>query len=188
MNAPILTLVPTPAPTASASYTTLREYLPVLGALFKGGHLRRAAALVAEIDQARVGAPSERALVLGRARAALRRGVIARAAEETVRLKVQGRRVDVARVPTAEGEAVYEIAIYGIARGVVYVSEEDMVYLSKEGRTEGLRYFDALLNDPLGAIDEYTRTEVRCYVCGRSLTDPESRARGIGPTCASRAV
>jgi hypothetical protein len=27
----------------------------------------------------------------------------------------------------------------------------------------------------------------QCYICGRTLTDDESRARGIGPTCAKKA-
>lgn len=49
---------------------------------------------------------------------------------------------------------------------------------------------DALLaliaEDIDGARVRYGVESVRCYRCGRSLTDPESRQRGVGPECVKR--
>lgn len=40
--------------------------------------------------------------------------------------------------------------------------------------------------DPLGAAVAYGRLTGRCACCGRTLSDPESVARGIGPICADK--
>lgn len=40
--------------------------------------------------------------------------------------------------------------------------------------------------DPKAAMKEYGVRLGMCGVCGRSLTDPESRSRGIGPDCWTR--
>ena len=37
--------------------------------------------------------------------------------------------------------------------------------------------------DPMNALADYGKVLNKCGHCGRSLTDPESRARGIGPDC-----
>jgi hypothetical protein len=37
--------------------------------------------------------------------------------------------------------------------------------------------------DPERARQEFSRFTGRCYVCGRLLTDPDSKVRGIGPDC-----
>ena len=39
-------------------------------------------------------------------------------------------------------------------------------------------------NDPEGAMALYGKTIGRCGKCSRTLTNEESRARGIGPVCA----
>lgn len=44
----------------------------------------------------------------------------------------------------------------------------------------------AVLADPLGASARYGSELGVCGVCGRILTVADSRARGIGPTCAKR--
>jgi hypothetical protein len=36
---------------------------------------------------------------------------------------------------------------------------------------------------PKVCAERYAELIGRCYVCGRTLTDPDSRARGIGPIC-----
>lgn len=41
----------------------------------------------------------------------------------------------------------------------------------------------AIAEDPLEASTRYGREIGRCGVCNRTLTDPESRAAGIGPVC-----
>ena len=49
---------------------------------------------------------------------------------------------------------------------------------------------DAILariaEDPRAAGMLYATKTVRCYLCGRQLTDDESRDRGVGPVCANK--
>lgn len=45
---------------------------------------------------------------------------------------------------------------------------------------------EALLADPKAAAIEYGHRTGSCCVCGRTLTNPESVAAGIGPICAGR--
>lgn len=40
--------------------------------------------------------------------------------------------------------------------------------------------------DPLNAAIAYGKRYGKCSVCARTLTDPESIDRGIGPVCAER--
>lgn len=44
----------------------------------------------------------------------------------------------------------------------------------------------AILKNPRAASEAYGLEVGRCGVCGRLLTDPESRALGIGPICAAK--
>lgn len=46
--------------------------------------------------------------------------------------------------------------------------------------------FDIIMQDPINAMNEYGIRLGRCGVCGRTLTDRDSRLRGIGPICASK--
>ena len=46
--------------------------------------------------------------------------------------------------------------------------------------------FDAIAADPQAASVRYGREIGACGVCGRTLTDEDSRARGIGPICADK--
>lgn len=48
-------------------------------------------------------------------------------------------------------------------------------------RTTVLRLISA---DPLAALAHYGHKIGRCGICNRTLTNEESRARGIGPVCA----
>ena len=45
---------------------------------------------------------------------------------------------------------------------------------------------DAIAADPQAASVRYGREIGACGVCGRTLTDEDSRARGIGPICADK--
>lgn len=45
---------------------------------------------------------------------------------------------------------------------------------------------DAIAADPREAAARYGQELGTCGVCGRALTDEESRARGIGPVCAGK--
>lgn len=40
--------------------------------------------------------------------------------------------------------------------------------------------------DPMAATQRYGRAIGRCGICGRTLTDEDSRAAGIGPVCAQK--
>lgn len=45
---------------------------------------------------------------------------------------------------------------------------------------------EAIAADPQGASARYGHELGHCGVCGKTLTDEESRARGIGPVCAGK--
>lgn len=53
-------------------------------------------------------------------------------------------------------------------------------------RGKATAYLEAIQNDPRAASEAYGRALGMCGVCGRTLTDAESIARGIGPVCANR--
>lgn len=48
------------------------------------------------------------------------------------------------------------------------------------------KVYDTILVDPINAMNEYGQRIGKCGVCGRTLTDRDSRLRGIGPVCAER--
>jgi hypothetical protein len=50
-------------------------------------------------------------------------------------------------------------------------------------RTERERILKAIANDPEGASKRYGHELGHCGVCGRTLTDEQSREDGIGPIC-----
>ena len=70
--------------------------------------------------------------------------------------------------------------------GYVFVSQQagDDLYPVK-GHARA-RVLLAISVDPAAASRRYGRELGVCGVCGRTLTDPESRAAGIGPVCAGR--
>lgn len=43
-----------------------------------------------------------------------------------------------------------------------------------------------ILANPVQAFAEWGRETGKCMVCNRTLTDPESVQRGIGPECSSK--
>lgn len=55
-----------------------------------------------------------------------------------------------------------------------------------KGREERREILEAIAEDPQAASVLYGRAIGACGVCGRTLTDEESRERGIGPVCAER--
>lgn len=54
------------------------------------------------------------------------------------------------------------------------------------GRVETAESLRKIAADPQAARMTFARESVRCYLCGRKLTDTVSRARGIGPDCANK--
>lgn len=48
------------------------------------------------------------------------------------------------------------------------------------------RIIDTIAIDPQAASARYGQEIGACGICGRTLTDEESRARGIGPICAGK--
>lgn len=49
------------------------------------------------------------------------------------------------------------------------------------------RIYKAIAHDPRAASIRYGREIGACGICGRTLTDPDSIAAGIGPVCAGKA-
>lgn len=60
---------------------------------------------------------------------------------------------------------------------------DDRIELSRDHVREALA---SIALDPLGAAARYGQSIGKCGVCNRTLTNDESRARGIGPVCAVR--
>ena len=64
----------------------------------------------------------------------------------------------------------------------VEVQASDDLYPVRD-RHARMAIFDRIGNDPKAASALYGQRIGRCGVCGRTLTDEESRALGIGPIC-----
>lgn len=65
----------------------------------------------------------------------------------------------------------------------MYVSDERV----KLARTTQYAVLDAIAENPEEAAACYGHNIGKCGLCGRKLTNDESRARGIGPICATKA-
>jgi len=65
----------------------------------------------------------------------------------------------------------------------VMASDEEHPVKNREYREE---IFTLIAQDPEEALKRYGREIGRCGICGRTLTDEDSRALGIGPICADR--
>jgi hypothetical protein len=59
-------------------------------------------------------------------------------------------------------------------------------YLDRPGAAERKAAVAAILADPHDAALTFARETVRCFTCGRRLTDAVSRAAGQGPDCRGR--
>jgi rRNA maturation protein Nop10 len=57
---------------------------------------------------------------------------------------------------------------------------------SRDCTTEQLDHIREIAKDPAAAAKAYGLKFNHCCICGRELTNPESRVRGIGPICAGR--
>lgn len=64
----------------------------------------------------------------------------------------------------------------------MYVSDERV----KISRSLQYDVLDAIGTDPAAAAARYGHEIGKCGICGRKLTNDESRARGIGPICAEK--
>ena len=70
-------------------------------------------------------------------------------------------------------------------RQFVSVQASDFFYPVKD-KTHRLVILRQIALDPVSAMNEYGMRLGRCGVCNRTLTDRDSRLRGIGPICAAR--
>lgn len=71
--------------------------------------------------------------------------------------------------------------------GTVFIKEQasdDLYPVRNVGRQASI--LDALLADPGAALARYGKELGQCGICGKTLTDENSRARGIGPVCADK--
>jgi hypothetical protein len=77
--------------------------------------------------------------------------------------------------------------------GFMYVDEGEPVFRMNENRhfanaCAAFEWLIHFIDDPIASAKFFEQSEFwhagRCGKCGRMLTDPESIARGIGPTCA----
>lgn len=63
-------------------------------------------------------------------------------------------------------------------------ASDDFYPIKDKARRDAI--YAAILVDPINAMNEYGIRLGRCGVCNRTLTDRDSRLRGIGPICAAR--
>ena len=56
--------------------------------------------------------------------------------------------------------------------------------LGRVSRPEQVAVAESIKADPMGCQMRFAAETVRCYTCGRRLTDEASRVRGQGPDCA----
>jgi len=95
------------------------------------------------------------------------------------------------------GEFVFSPAPAGGKNpGAIYVKGVDGTYLGKVANGRLFTMLNvtpqveqdilACAADPLNAAIAYGKRYGKCSVCARTLTDPESIDRGIGPVCAER--
>ena len=97
----------------------------------------------------------------------------------------------------AEGLVLSLAPMHGKNPGAIYVKgDNDDAYLGKVLSTTyhaapqagpwALTSLQAIAADPLAAAVRYGRLMGSCACCGRTLTDPKSVERGIGPICAGK--
>jgi hypothetical protein len=71
---------------------------------------------------------------------------------------------------------------------VQQAGDEYMRYISDAMRATYSEDLTNVLDDPNSAVERWGRIIGHCGHCGRTLTNPESVARGIGPVCYSRMI
>jgi hypothetical protein len=68
----------------------------------------------------------------------------------------------------------------------IKVQASDEYHRLSSGPVEQLRIINEILVDPRKAAEDYGHEIGSCAICNRTLTDPESIERGIGPICAGK--
>jgi len=69
--------------------------------------------------------------------------------------------------------------------GRIFLNRFRTDYLDRPQARERREAVALILADPLAASMRFAKESIRCYRCGRRLTDKDSRARGLGPDCAA---
>lgn len=67
--------------------------------------------------------------------------------------------------------------------GRTFINRYKSDYLDRTSRVEQYLARVAIAADPKAAAMRFAAEIGRCYACGRTLTDAESRRLGIGPEC-----
>ena len=78
------------------------------------------------------------------------------------------------------------IRFYVVKDNFVWVQASDELHRVHPKMAERVREYLQDDDRRLAALKLYGHTIGRCGVCGRTLTDPTSRAAGIGPICANK--
>lgn len=86
-------------------------------------------------------------------------------------------------VPTEDG-ADNKLAFYNVTERGVFIQLSDSLHAIPEAVEQAV--IAKILIDPAEAARTYGRELGECGVCGRTLTNDESRAYGIGPVCRNK--
>jgi len=89
--------------------------------------------------------------------------------------------------PTTNKESFFRVAKpeHNPATRKLYIQASDDFYEVSDIRRI-TKIFIEIQKDPVNAMNEYGLRLGRCGVCNRTLTDRDSRLRGIGPICAGK--
>ena len=79
-----------------------------------------------------------------------------------------------------------QVRFYVVKGNFVWVQASDELHRVHPKMAERVREYLQDDDRRLAALKLYGHTIGRCGVCGRTLTDPTSRAAGIGPICANK--
>lgn len=71
-------------------------------------------------------------------------------------------------------------------KGYTFVKRQAGDDFFRVGFQKSINVLEAIASDPEKALAAYGHEIGRCGICHRTLTDPESIARGIGPICLER--
>jgi hypothetical protein len=82
--------------------------------------------------------------------------------------------------------AFYRVSTWKSGDRRVQVQASDALHLVRGHKSTDAILAKVRLATPIAAGKRYATELGNCYRCGRTLTDDESRARGIGPVCVNK--
>jgi hypothetical protein len=154
---------------AVRNYATLTERQEIAIRKCMAREIERAEATAARIESA----PVVSVLAIESA--------FAKAEGKAVALRVAGFKITRAKAGSTNEGALY------VKAGAAYMGKfkEGRFFRSRECTDADEKAILAIAADPKGAAIAYGRETGTCSVCGRTLTDANSIAAGIGPICAA---